>query len=84
MAKEVVALAMGFFDGKRRREGETFLVPDSTTARWFAEVEGPAHKAQKSKEAKEKAKAKEEPRTLSELARAPAKAPVDKDDEDIV
>lgn len=58
MAK-AVALSMGFYKGKRIREGQEFEVPAGTKGKWFT-VEGAA--PEKTKKA-EKAPAKAEPET---------------------
>lgn len=62
---KVKALQPGFFGGARIREGQEFEVPAGTKGTWFLsvdeEVKAPA-----------KAKAKDEPKTLSQIAKAPA------------
>lgn len=67
---KVKALQAGFFGGARIREGQEFEVPAGTKGSWFLsvdeEVKAPA-----------KAKAKAEPKTLSEIAKAPAAAQTD-------
>jgi hypothetical protein len=37
--KKVIAIKDGFYDGVRRRAGETFKVSDHTTGKWFVEPE---------------------------------------------
>lgn len=64
---KVKALQNGFFNGSRVRAGQEFEVPDGAKASWFValgEYKAPA-----------KAKAKAQPATLSEIAKAPAEAP---------
>ncbi len=61
--KQVIAVRTGFFDGARRRAGETFSVAKDAKATWFtldaaAEAEAKAQaKAQAQADAQEKAKA---------------------------
>lgn len=64
---KVTALKAGFFGGSLREPGVTFEVPDGTKSAWFAPVDGEQAKAAKP------AKAKEQPKALSELA-APGKS----------
>ncbi len=66
---KVKALQSGFFGGSRIREGQEFEVPAGTKASWFVAVE--------EFKAPAKAKAKAEPKTLSEMTNAPAVAPTD-------
>lgn len=66
---KVKALKAGFFGGTLREVGEEFEVPTGTKSTWFApltEYKAPAA-----------AKAKADPKTLSEIAKAPAAAPTD-------
>jgi hypothetical protein len=64
--KRVVATSMGFFEGRRVRPGEELHVPDNFKGSWVAAVGDPAAVAPKPKPARE-------PRTLSEIGRAPVK-----------
>lgn len=59
---KVVATAMGFYGGERRRPGAVFEVKDGAKARWFT----PLDEAQKAKP-KAAAKKVEEPTTFSEM-----------------
>lgn len=67
---KVKALQNGFYNGARIRAGQEFEVADGTKASWFVALT----------EYKEPAKAKTtkaQPKTLSELAKAPATGPAD-------
>lgn len=66
---KVKALQAGFFGGARIREGQEFEVPSGTKGSWFVAVE--------EFKAPAAAKAKAAPKTLSEMAKAPAEAPTD-------
>lgn len=66
---KVKALQPGFFGGSRIREGQEFDVPTGTKGSWFVAVEEFKAPAQ--------AKAKAAPKTLSEIAKAPAAASTD-------
>lgn len=66
---KVKALQAGFFGGARIREGQEFEVPSGTKGSWFVAVE--------EFKAPAPAKAKAAPKTLSEMAKAPAEAPTD-------
>lgn len=64
MTKQVIATRTGFFDGARRRAGETFTVPKSASSSWFgpdkvaeAEAKAAATEAKAAAEAKAKAAA---------------------------
>lgn len=61
---KVVATAIGFYGGERRRPGAVFEVKDGTKARWFQ----PLEEAQKAKP-KAAAKKADEPTTLSEIGK---------------
>lgn len=66
---KVVALTAGFFGGTLHDVGHEFEVPSGTKGSWFtpvADYKAPAA-----------AKAKGVPKTLSEMAKAPAEAPTD-------
>jgi hypothetical protein len=63
---KVKALKAGFFGGSLRDVGEEFEVPEGTKSAWFATLA--EYKAPVA------AKAKAEPKTLSEIAKAPVKA----------
>lgn len=67
MATIAKALQTGFYDGKRRREGEVFPVKDGATAAWFEIVESDVVKPKAGK------KAKADP----VKAEAPAEAPAE-------
>ena len=64
---KVKALQPGFFGGARIREGQEFEVPAGTKGTWFLSVDEDVKAPIKAK-----APAKAEPRSLSELAKAPA------------
>lgn len=51
MTKKVIATRLGFYDGARRRQGETFEVAKNATGSWFKEVEtkAPPKKADQAK-----------------------------------
>lgn len=66
---KVKALQPGFFAGTLHNAGQEFEVPAGTKASWFVAVEDFKEPA--------KAKAKTEPKTLSEIAKAPAGSPTD-------
>ena len=59
---KVIALKDGFYAGSLRQRGEQFDVADGAKASWFAPVESQAAKADA------KAKAKDEPKALSQVA----------------
>lgn len=61
---EVRALETGFYDGMRRRAGETFFVEDGVKARWFA----PVGSAAEVKATKAKTPKADGPKTLAEAA----------------
>lgn len=46
----VIAKAMGFYGGIRRREGQVFEVPEGTKGSWFEPVGGQPAKAKPRKE----------------------------------
>lgn len=77
--KSVIALQMGFLDGRRVRPGTTFQVADDFKASWVADVKSPAAEAAvvAAAEAKGKGKGKKEPATLSELGKEPVQGPTD-------
>jgi hypothetical protein len=66
--KKVVAISMGFYQGARVRPGTEFEVPDNFKGSWVAEVGSPASAPAKPKPARA------EPKTLSEMAKVPAKS----------
>jgi hypothetical protein len=66
---KVKALQAGFFGGARIREDQEFEVPSGTKGSWFVAVE--------EFKAPAKAPAKAVPKTLSEIAKAPAAASTD-------
>lgn len=66
---KVKALQAGFFGGARIREGQEFEVPSGATGSWFVSVEEFKAPAQ--------VKTKAAPKTLSEIAKAPAAASTD-------
>lgn len=70
--KKVVATSIGFYNGTRVRPGTELEVPDDFKGSWVAAVGSPA--AAPAKPAKP---ARAEPRTLSELGKAPAKSATD-------
>lgn len=64
---KVKAIDVGFFNGSLVEAGQEFEVPEGTKGKWFVpagEYKAPA-----------KAKAKAQPTTLSEIAKAPAVDP---------
>jgi hypothetical protein len=58
----VKANAMGFYDGKRRREGDVFEVKDGIKSKWFDPVS-------KGTKPEVKVVEKEKPKALSELGK---------------
>ncbi len=62
---KVIATKMGFF-GSLRQPGESFDVPDGSKASWYAPADAAPKQAKP-------AKAKDEPKALSELARGSGK-----------
>lgn len=58
MTKQVIATRTGFFNGARRRAGETFTVPKNATGSWFEPDKAAAAKAKADTEAKAKADGK--------------------------
>lgn len=68
--KKVVALSIGFFQGTRVRPGTVIEVPDDFKGSWVGPVDAPAP-APKAKPARS------EPRTLSEMGKAPVKSASD-------
>lgn len=69
---KVKALQPGFFGGARIREGQEFEVPEGTKGTWFLSVDEDVKAP-----AKAKAPVKTEPKSLSEIAKAPAVASAD-------
>lgn len=69
--KQVVATSMGFLNGSRVRPGTVIEVPDDFKGSWVAAVGSPAAAPAKPKPARA------EPKTLSEMAKAPVKSPSD-------
>lgn len=79
MTKQVIATRTGFFNGARRRAGETFTVPKNATGSWFA-----PDKAAEA-EAKAKAKADAEAKAKADAdAKAKAEAAKGKKPDDLV
>lgn len=66
---KVKALQPGFFGGVLRDVGHEFEVPNGTKSSWFTPLED--------YKAPVKAKVPAAPKTLSEMAKAPAEAPTD-------
>lgn len=67
---EVVALDIGFYGGNRRRKGDRFSVPEGARASWFKPV------SEVGKEQGGNAPDDEQPKTLSQMAKAKPKGPV--------
>lgn len=61
---KVIAIKAAFFNGARVRQGAVLEIPDKTKGSWFAPVDSETGKA-----AKNPGKQKEEPKTLSEVAK---------------
>lgn len=71
--KRVVALQMGFLNGRRVRPGTELDVPDDFKGSWVAPVDSPAAEAPK---AAAKGK-KTQPVALSEIAKEQPQGPTD-------
>lgn len=65
---KITAIKPAFYNGRRVRVGDELDIPEGTKGSWFAPVASPEAEA-----AKPKAKAKQEPKALSELGTADAK-----------
>lgn len=68
---KVKAIQPGFFGGSRVRVGQELDVPEGTKATWFAALE--------EYKAPPKVKAKAQPSTLSEIAKAKPAGPTETD-----
>jgi hypothetical protein len=66
----VVATAVGFYKGSRKRPGQEFDVPEGTKGKWFVKGEDAPKKSAVDPKAKGK---KGGPGTFSEIARGDAK-----------